>query len=128
MDIIWIVIAGLGVLLLLCIAVLARRIKQQNSQLSVAQGKIDALSENLNALCSGAVGVDQRVSLLERQRRDIQQRQESLENQQQLERPYSAAIQMVHQGATADRLVDELGLSRSEADLVVMLHGPEQVN
>lgn len=128
MDIIWIVIAGLGVILLLCIAILARRIKQQNRQLSVARGKIDSLSENLNALCSGAVGVDQRVSRLERQRRDIQQRQESIENQQQMDRPYGAAIQLVHQGATADRLVDELGLSRSEADLVVMLHGAEQAN
>ena len=128
MDIIWIVIVGLGVLLLVCIAILARRIKQQNRQLSEAWKKIDSLTENLNALCSGAVGVDQRVSRLERQRRDIQQRQESIENQRQMERPYGAAIQLVHQGATADRLVDELGLSRSEADLVVMLHGAEQVN
>ena len=49
MDIIWIVTVGLGVLLLLCIAILARRIKQQNRQLSVARKKIDSLSENLNA-------------------------------------------------------------------------------
>ncbi|MCW8847661.1 MAG: DUF2802 domain-containing protein [Sedimenticola sp.] len=80
-----------------------------------------SLNENLNALCTGAVGVDQRVNNLERTGRDLAHRQESIESQQQ-DRPYGEAIQLVQQGANASRLVEELGLSRSEADLVVMLH------
>jgi hypothetical protein len=41
----------------------------------------------------------------------------------QSDRPYGEAIQLVQRGASASDLVKELGLSRSEADLVVMLHG-----
>ncbi|WP_029135177.1 DUF2802 domain-containing protein [Sedimenticola selenatireducens] len=86
------------------------------------EAQVHSLTENLNALCSGAVGVDQRVSNLERTGRDLAHRQESIESSQP-DRPYGEAIQMVQQGATASVLVQELGLSRSEADLVVMLHG-----
>ena len=50
---------------------------------------------------------------------------ESLEiqHQNQEERPYGEAIQMIHKGATAASLGERLGLSRSEAELMVMLHG-----
>jgi hypothetical protein len=51
-------------------------------------------------------------------------RQESIETAKQSgDRPYGEAIQMVHKGAGVARLVDDLGLSRSEAELLVMLHG-----
>ncbi|AKH22109.1 hypothetical protein AAY24_07225 [Sedimenticola thiotaurini] len=98
------------------------RLREANQQLQDLQARVHSLTENLNALCSGAVGVDQRVSNLERSGRDLAHRQESMESTQQ-DRPYGEAIQMVQQGATASALVEELGLSRSEADLVVMLHG-----
>lgn len=98
------------------------RLRDANRQLQDLQMRVHSLTENLNALCSGAVGVDQRVSNLERSGRDLAHRQESMESTQS-DRPYGEAIQMVQRGATASALVEELGLSRSEADLVVMLHG-----
>lgn len=101
---------------------LGLRVRKFTGQLREAEIQIHSLTENLNALCSGAVGVDQRVSNLERTGRDLAHRQESMESNQS-DRPYGEAIQMVQQGATANTLVQELGLSRSEADLVVMLHG-----
>lgn len=98
------------------------RLRDSSRRLKELQAQVHSLTENLNALCSGAVGVDQRVSNLERSGRDLVHRQESIESSQP-DRPYGEAIQMVQQGATASVLVQELGLSRSEADLVVMLHG-----
>lgn len=100
---------------------IALRLKSHSKRLADAELHIHSLTENLNALCSGAVGVDQRVSTLERTGRDLAHRQDSIESQQQ-DHPYGEAIQLVQQGASASRLVEELGLSRSEADLVVMLH------
>lgn len=98
------------------------RLRDSSRQLQALQAQVHSLTENLNALCSGAVGVDRRVSNLERNGRDLAHRQESMESTQS-ERPYGEAIQMVQRGATASVLVQELGLSKSEADLVVMLHG-----
>ncbi|MCW8905424.1 MAG: DUF2802 domain-containing protein [Sedimenticola sp.] len=98
------------------------RLRDSTKRLKEVEAQVHSLTENLNALCSGAVGVDQRVSHLERTGRDLAHRQESIESSQP-DRPYGEAIQMVQQGATASVLVQELGLSRSEADLVVMLHG-----
>jgi len=84
------------------------------------------LSDSLNALCSSAVGVDQRVSRLERHGRALESRQETVESQQKSDRPYQQAIQMVQNGATAERLMEELDLSRSEAELLFMLHGAKE--
>lgn len=101
-------------------------VRGQKHELSVALSRLESLESNLNALCAGAVGVDQRVSRLERENRDLAHRQETMETQQKSDRPFGKAIEMVHRGANANQLIDELGLSRGEADLVVMLHGLKQ--
>lgn len=113
----------LGGILLILFTAMLYTIRVQRRSLCQAHKRIDALSSNLNALCAGAVGVDQRVTGLEQKSREQQQQLESMASNQQSERPYGEAIHLVHQGATPHRLVEELGLSRSEADLVVMLHG-----
>ncbi len=113
-------------LLALCLWLMVAGIRRER-KLSALQRRFDSLSSSLNALCSGTAGVDERISRLERLMRDLDHRQSTMEAQQQGERPFGEAIQLVHQGATAERLVEELGLSRSEADLVVMLHGMKQV-
>ena len=46
-----------------------------------------------------------------------------MEERQRIARPYDEAIRLVRQGATAQRLVEELGLSQGEADLLIILHG-----
>ena len=61
---------------------------------------------------------------LERKGRDLEERQESIElSGQQGEPPYSDAIRMVQEGASADKLIQELGISRDAADLIIMMHG-----
>jgi hypothetical protein len=64
------------------------------------------------------------VIKLERSGRDLIHRQEHIESSQQSgDRPYGEAIEMVHKGAGASRLMQELDISKSEAELLVMLHG-----
>ncbi len=108
--------------------VLLRRLKRQRQELAVLQQRLEAMGGEMQALCAGSMGVDQRLSSLERLTRGLEQRQESLENQQDDDQPYGEAIQLVHQGASAGRLVKELGLSHSEAELVVMLHGVDKAS
>ncbi len=121
MQIIWTL--GIALCALIAVGMLAWRVRAERRKLADAMVRIGALNGTLSALCAGAVGVDQRISRLEREGRDLGYRQEAIENQQQGEQPYGEAIQLVQQGAPASRLVEELGLTRNEADLVVMLHG-----
>ena len=123
MGSVWVAIIGLGASSIFCLLALVYIIREQARKLEQVRVPVNALGSTLNALCAGAVGVDRRLSELEQQGRDLVCRQESMESQKQNERPYGEAIQLVHRGASIDRLVAELGLSHNEAELVVMLHG-----
>lgn len=102
----------------------AKNIRWQDERIAELGKQVEQLSTTTNVLCASAVGVDKRVIRLERNGRDLIHRQESIETSQQAsDRPYGEAIQMVQKGAGASRLMEELGLSKSEAELLVMLHG-----
>jgi hypothetical protein len=124
MQAIWLLVITLCALV--SVGMLSWRVRQESRRLAGALVRIEALNGTLAALCAGAVGVDRRLSRLEKQGRDLGYRQEAIENQQQGEQPYGEAIQLVQQGASAIRLVEELGLTRNEAELVVMLHGMKE--
>ncbi|HEC16948.1 MAG TPA: DUF2802 domain-containing protein [Sedimenticola sp.] len=123
-EIDWLVLAAAAsvvvVGLLLALMFLLAR---QQARLVQAQKQIESLSANLAALCAGAAGADKRINRLEQHSRDLRSRQDSLASQGRDEGAYGEAIQMVRQGATVSRLVEELDLGRNEAELIVMLHG-----
>jgi Protein of unknown function (DUF2802) len=81
------------------------------------------LEGSLGAVIAGTAGADRRAGRLEQRLLELQRRIEDLEEMQRVTRPYDEAIRLVRQGAAAERLVQELGLSRGEADLLIMLHG-----
>ena len=102
---------------------LNRRLRAANQRIEQLQGELDLLRQSISGLTAGAVGVDRRVQQLEARERELAERQESYEIQHVDERPYGHAIRLVQQGAGAHRLVSELALSESEAELIVRLHG-----
>ncbi len=114
---------------IICLAFLlfrrqAKTVRWQNSRIDELGKQVEQLTTTINVMCASAVGVDKRVIKLERNGRDLTYRQEHIESSQQPgDRPYGQAIEMVHKGAGASRLIEELGLSKSEAELLVMLHG-----
>ncbi|MEW8460439.1 MAG: DUF2802 domain-containing protein [Candidatus Thiodiazotropha endolucinida] len=116
----------LPIVLLLLVLVVVYLIFERNRRESYEQlrREIDTLKQTVSALCSSAVGVDKRVNRLERHGRDLEERQENIEqSSHQGEPPYSDAIRMVHAGAGPEQLVSELGISRDAADLIIMIHG-----
>lgn len=96
--------------------------KAKAAQAALAQ-RLDILQQSLHALTAGAVGVDKRMYRLETEERRLAERQESLESQQVDDQPYARAIRLVQQGAGVHRLMEELELSESEAELIFRLHG-----
>lgn len=124
--------AGLavGLVSLVTILVIRRRnaaLEQELGQVAQRLAAIEAeqrfAQQSISGLTAGAVGIDRRLRRVEATEKMLSERQETIENQQAAEQPYSHAIRLVQQGATARRLVEELSLSESEADLLVRLHG-----
>ncbi|MES9971862.1 MAG: DUF2802 domain-containing protein [Candidatus Thiodiazotropha sp.] len=116
----------LPIVLLLLVLVVVFLIFERNRRESYQQlqREVETLKQTVSALCSSAVGVDKRVNRLERHGRDLEERQENIEqSSQQGEPPYSDAIRMVHAGAGPEQLISELGISREAADLIIMIHG-----
>ena len=77
----------------------------------------------LAGLIAGAAGTDQRLRGLEISEQSLCERQETIENQTLDDQPYGHAIRLVRSGAGTTRLVEELDISESEAELLVRLHG-----
>ena len=123
-DAFLILTAVMALVAVVALMALAMILRSQGRKITELREGIHALGADFNALCSGATGVDRRISRLERQGLDLGHRQETLENQRQVgDMPYGEAIQLVQKGASAERLVEELGLSQGEAELVMLLHG-----
>jgi len=123
MTIVWAVASIIVLSMLVGLMLLSIRLRRIQLELTELQRRHESLNADLNALCAGTVGVDRRILELERQSRELSQRQESLESRKQEQQPYGEAIQMIYQGASAESLVQKLGLNRGEAELMVMLHG-----
>lgn len=123
--------AALAILLALAalgwVAAIVRRLGRERRHLREREQELDRqlelLRQSISGLTAGAVGMDRRMQRLEVRERALSERQETYEIQQADDQPYGQAIRLVQQGASANRLVDELDLSESEAELIVRMHG-----
>lgn len=117
-----------AILLLLLLALLQgllhfRQESRRREKHAALQRNLETLRQTVAALCSSAVGVDKRVNRLERQGRDLEERQENIEQSGHFgDPPYADAIRMVQNGAGPEELVRRLGISRDAADLIIMMH------
>jgi len=91
------------------------------AELQATQQRVQQLEQELGALCSASAGVGDHVVTLEQQVQRIVERQNVLELRTCSDRPYSQANQLVHNGADIEELVDTCGLTRGEAELLVMM-------
>jgi len=114
---------ALAVLALLGWYLGSRRQADLERALAATERRLELLQQAITGLTAGAVGLDKRMRVLEAQERVLSERQQTIENQQAPEQPYSEAIRLVHQGAGVRRLMEELQLSESEAELITRLHG-----
>ena len=90
---------------------------------SEQSGQIQRLADDLAALCRASAGAGDHLVKLEQQQRRLVERQDQWELRAGSEPSYQQAIQMVRHGAGVEELVRNCGLTRGEADLIVMLHG-----
>lgn len=113
----------LGLVAWIRIALIQKRLREERAGFAQLQVELDLVRQSISGLTAGAVGVDRRMQRLEAREKVLSERQETYEIQQSDEQPYGHAIRLVQQGAEVSRLVEELELSESEAELIVRLHG-----
>ena len=125
-------IASVVIVLIISLVSIKRERKRQQTQLISMQ----SLQRDLRALANAAVGVGGRVLEIERNQRNqpsilttSQQSQPvfdktpvSVEFYNSSNQPYEQAINMVQTGASVSDIVNICGLSKSEAELVSMMH------
>ena len=93
------------------------------SEISSNHARLGQLRNDLGALCTASAGEGQHVIKLEQQMRGLCERQDALELRASTDQPYDRASQLAQDGASVDDIVNSCGLSRAEAELVIMLHG-----
>jgi len=121
-DYLWL---GLALLALISTIALGQAIllKKQLAALQKSAGeRIDKLENELSALLDGSFGMGNQLNELQRDMKDTRDKQQQLEQRDLGALPYNQAVRMVASGATVDQLVNQCGLSRSEADLIMLLH------
>lgn len=111
------------VLVLVWVVIEQRKLKEIFTRLS---NNVERNNNDIAGLCSAAVSVDNRISENNEQLKDILVEAETVDfeqyNQQNGE-PYFNAIRGAKDGANVEELVQQYGLSRDEAKLLVRLHG-----
>lgn len=100
------------------------------------EDRLSQLQTQVNTVSKGAIGVGKRLIEAEQRLAAAMQRQlslestleSSLESRQQQPSvsselvPYTMAERMLEQGATADLLIRQCGLSQAEAELMALVH------
>jgi hypothetical protein len=90
-------------------------------ELHITRDRLQRAEQELSALCSASVGTGNHVVKLEQQVQRMVDRQDMLELRTSGDRPYQQASQMVNKGADISELVDSCGLTRGEAELLIMM-------
>lgn len=92
---------------------------EANRQLKL---RINQAEQQLAALCSGSLAAGDHLVKLENRVQRVIERQDGLELRAAHERPYAQASELIHRGADIDDLVENCGLTRGEAELLLMMH------
>lgn len=100
-----------------------RQISENQARLHNLEQHVKWHAQSISGLTAGTIGVDKRLRSLQQSEKELAQRQDSFEAQNLPDMPYEQAIRSVQQGADVDQLIDEYGLSESEASLIFQLHG-----
>lgn len=109
----------LGVLALVLALRLGAQLKVTRREL---EEQLDKQDVDLAAMLDAGHGMGNKLNELQRDMQEAGEKLLQLEQRDLGALPYNEAVRMVANGAGADQLVEQCGLSRAEADLVLLLH------
>ncbi len=89
----------------------------------IQRERIQTLQNQLAALCSGAVGTDERILRFEQTLSKIRDHQHALDITAHGAQGYDHAIRLARKGVGISQLIDTCNLSDEEAHLISRMHG-----
>ena len=115
---------GLAVTGLLYQAIALRHYRSERARLAKTSRELSErvrlLEQELAALCGASAGAADHLTGLERRVRRLRERQDELESQAGPRRRRRHVVQSVAPGTEIDELVEKRGLTRAEAELLLM--------
>lgn len=84
------------------------------------------LQQDVHALCVGALNLGRHIDALEQRIRRLAERQDQLEMRDPMEQSYAHAIRLAQKGVNVNDLVENCGLARAEAELLLRVHRAQQ--
>lgn len=116
-------VAMVAMIIAVAAVIMAKNTARRTEAIEKAlQEKIALLENELSAMMDGAFGVANQLQQVEMNLKDTNQRQEQIQQRDLGNLPYNEAVRLANKGASVDDLVEQCGLSRSEAELVELLH------
>jgi len=113
----WALISSVS-LLLFALFVLYRQQRKNHANSDL----LKRTQNDLRALINASVGMGERMLEMERRQRRLAERQEQLDIYDAANQPYEQAIRMAQNGSEIEELVDICGLSKTEAELIKIMH------
>lgn len=98
--------------------------QDMHGDIAALRREIEALQDDISALCSGANGVGMHLSKVDRQLMRINERQDQFELRDSIHSEYDQAVRMIQRGASVDEIINQCNLARAEAELLSHLHNP----
>lgn len=95
------------------------RTQRSINELSIVVRRIQ---QDMHALCAGAINMGKHLDTLEQRIRRLAERQDQVELREPMEQTYAHAIRLAQKGANINELVENCGLARGEAELLLRVH------
>ena len=118
-SVVGLTVVALNIGLCIAVAILASAHRRMGAR--VQQVMLAAQSDNA-AMCSAALGMGQRLDVLEDKVRRQTERMEQRDLSEPLRQSYRQAMQLIDSGADVQMLVDRCGVTRGEAELLANLN------
>lgn len=114
---------GVTVVLGLLVIHLWRVSTRLRNEMRFAQVAINAFGNDIAGLCQAGVCQDNRISEHGQQLQKLVERMEDLGHQDQAGQSFHAAIAAARKGADVQVLIEQHGITRGAAELLIRLHG-----
>ena len=80
------------------------------------------LQNDVHALCAGSINMGNYLSSLEKRMSRLAERQDQLEVRDPIQQSYTHAIRLAQRGVDVNELMEQCGLARGEAELLLRVH------
>lgn len=104
------------------VALALQHVRRVEARLAGLRDERRRLMEAVEGLSSGAVAQGERIARVEQELRRLKERLSMLGSRESGSEAFEQAIRMARKGQPAEEIAEACGLSRVEADLVVLIH------